>query len=70
MSLLRPMKKSITISAKPTRGTFHHPQRDRLPAQFLDQAPEDVAAVERQDRQQVDQAQREADEASRSRSTG
>ena len=32
------------------------------PRDFLDQRPEDVAAVERQDRQQVDEAEREADE--------
>ena len=44
------------------RRPLHHPQRDRAAAQFLDQRPEDVAAVERQDRQQVDQAEREADQ--------
>src|SRR5215207_2189463 len=44
------------------RRPLHHPQRDRAAAQFLDDRPEDVAAVERQDRQQVDQTQREADQ--------
>ena len=63
MSLLRPMKKSIATSAKPiTLARSITRSGDRLAAHLLDQAPEDVAAVERQDRQQVDQAEREADQ--------
>src|SRR4029077_6005852 len=41
-------------------GSLHNPQRDRLAAKLLDQAPEDVAPVEGQNWQQVDQPQREA----------
>ena len=42
-------------------GLLHDPERHRPPADLLDQAPEDVAAVERQEREQVDDRQREAD---------
>ena len=62
MSLVRPMKKSMITSTKPTRaGALHHPEGHRSAAHLLDQAPEDVAAVERQEREEVDQAEREAD---------
>ena len=57
------MKKSIATSTKPSTLARSITRSDTgLPAHFLDQAPEDVAAVEGQDRQQVDQAEREADE--------
>src|SRR5680860_474138 len=42
--------------------SLHQLQRHRLAAEFLDQAPEDMAPVERQDRQEVDQPKREADD--------
>ena len=40
---------------------LHHRERHRRAADLLDEAPEDVAAVERQEREQVDERQREAD---------
>src|SRR3954447_26912378 len=42
-------------------GLLHDPERDRPPAHLLDQAPEDVAAVERQEGEQVYYGQRQAD---------
>ncbi len=43
-------------------GALHTPAGNPLAAHLLDQAPEDVAAVERQEREEVDQAEREADD--------
>ncbi len=43
-------------------GALHHPEGHGPAAHLLDQAPEDVAAVERQEREEVDQAEREADQ--------
>ena len=71
MSLLRPMKNSIRTSAKPTKLARSMVCSEGRPAaDLLDQAPEDVAAVERQERQQVDQPEREADHRRARRSPG
>src|SRR3954469_22822724 len=43
-------------------GPLHDAEGDRAPADLLHEAPEDVAAVQRQEREQVDDRQREADE--------
>src|SRR6476469_6271487 len=43
-------------------GPFHDPERKRSRPDLLDQAPEDVAGVERQERKQVDDREREADQ--------
>ena len=43
-------------------GALHHAERDRAAAHLLGQGPEDVAAVERQEREQVDHAERERDQ--------
>ena len=52
------------------RRSLHHPQRDRLAAaQLLDDRPENVAAVERQDRDQVDEPEREADQCEQQEAT-
>ena len=45
-----------------TLGLFHDAEGDRAAADLLDQAPEDVAAVERQEGEQVDDGEREADD--------
>src|SRR5215210_2877564 len=42
-------------------GTLHHAEGDRPAAHLLGQRPEDVAPVERQEREQVDDAERERD---------
>src|SRR3954454_1788188 len=42
-------------------GLLHHAEWNRPAAHLLDQAPEDVPAVERQEREQVDHAERQAD---------
>ena len=63
MSLVSPITNSIRTSTKPTTaGALHDPERHRPAADLLDQAPEDVPAVERQEREQVDHRQREADQ--------
>ena len=55
MSLLRPITNSIRMSTKPTdAGPFHDLERDPPAADLLGQRPEHVAAVERQEREQVD----------------
>src|SRR3954454_1001029 len=43
-------------------GPLHHAERDRAPAHLLRQRPEDVAAVEREEREQVDHAERQRDD--------
>src|SRR3954453_5385095 len=43
-------------------GPLEHRERDRAAADLLGQRPEDVPAVQRQEGEQVDQAQRERDE--------
>src|SRR3954454_5750843 len=43
-------------------GALHDVERDRPPAHLLRQRPEDVPAVEGQEREQVDDAERERDE--------
>ena len=43
-------------------GALHHPVGNRFAPHLLDQAPEDVAPVERQEGEEVDQAEREADD--------
>ena len=43
-------------------GPLHHAERDRAAAHLLGQRPEDVAAVERQEREQVDDAERQRDD--------
>src|SRR3954452_18355515 len=43
-------------------GPLHDPEGDRAPTDLLHEAPEDVAAVQRQEREQIDDRQREADE--------
>src|SRR5215217_6039594 len=42
-------------------GALHDAERDRATAQLLGQRPEDVAAVERQEREQVDDPERQRD---------
>src|SRR4051794_14366593 len=43
-------------------GPFHDIERDRAAAHLLRQRPEDVPAVERQEREEVDDPQRERDD--------
>ena len=43
-------------------GPLHDAERDRPAAHLLGQRPEDVAAVERQEREQVDDRQRQRDD--------
>ena len=63
MSFVRPTKNSMITSAKPMKpGALHHAERDRAAADLLGQRPEDVAAVERQEREQVHHAERERDQ--------
>ena len=63
MSLVRPIANSISTSTKPTTEARSMIRNGTRPAaHLLDQAPEDVAAVERQEREQVDHREREADQ--------
>ena len=62
MSLVRPIANKQQHEQEADRaGTLDDGERHAAAADLLDQAPEDVAAVERQEREQVDQAEREAD---------
>ena len=64
MSLVRPMKKSTSISAMPTTETRSNTTREigRPPRTFSSQREHDVPAVERQERQQVEDRERQRDE--------
>ena len=63
MSLLKPDQEQADDEDEADHsGPLHDRERNRLAADLFDQAPEDVAAVERQKREQVDHAQREADQ--------
>ena len=62
MSFERPITKRNTTSMNPITPACSITRNGTgRPADLLDQAPEDVAAVERQEREQVDDRQREAD---------
>ena len=61
MSLVRPITKSARISKNLIALALDHAERHPLPADFLHQAPEDVTAIEREEREEVDDRQREAD---------
>ena len=62
MSLVSPMTNStIDQHEADDAGPLHDAERDRPPAHLLGQRPEDVPAVERQEREQVDDRQRQRD---------
>ena len=62
MSFVSPTTNSAMTSAKPMKpGALHDRERDRAAAHLLGERPEDVAAVERQEREEVDHAERERD---------
>ena len=61
MSLERPRRRASSPARSRTLARSMTRSGTGLPRDFLDQAPEDVAAVERQEREEVDQAEREAD---------
>ena len=64
MSLLRPLMTRNSSSTIPTRAeAVHAVQRDPPSAQLLGHRPQHVAAVERQEREQVDDGEHQRDEA-------
>ena len=63
MSFESPITNSMITSTKPIgAGALHDAERDRPAADLLGQRPEDVAAVEGQEREQIDHGEGQGDQ--------